>query len=78
MEKFSLLMKILLFVQILMSALKRQDVNVQNVSAQTSGVVTIANALAAFSTFMNMILASVNPHSLFMLPEHPCHLSHSK
>jgi hypothetical protein len=45
-------------VLILMSALKRQDVNVQNVSAQTSGVVMIANALAAFSTFMNMILAS--------------------
>jgi hypothetical protein len=45
-------------VLILMSVLKRQDVNVQNVSAQTSGVVMIANALAAFSTFMNMILAS--------------------
>jgi hypothetical protein len=71
-------MKILLFVQILMSALKRQDVNAQNVSAQTSGVVMIANALATFSTLVNMIPASVNPHSLFMLPEHPCHLSHSK
>jgi hypothetical protein len=46
-------------VLILMSALKRQDVNVQNVSAKTHGVVMIASAPVAFSIFTNMTFASV-------------------
>jgi len=53
-------MFVLLFVQMLMSAPKRQNVNVHNVSAKTHGVVMIAHAPVAFSTFMSMTHASVS------------------
>jgi hypothetical protein len=51
----------LLFVQMLMSAAKRQNANVHNVCAKTRGVVMIAHAPVAFSTFMSMTHASVSP-----------------
>ncbi len=54
-------MFVLLFVQMLMSAAKRQNVNVHNVYAKTRGVVMIAHAPVAFSTFMSMTHASVSP-----------------
>jgi uncharacterized membrane protein len=59
-------------VQILMSALKRQDVNVQNVSAKTHGVVMIASAPVAFSIFTNMTFASVSLIFPLILPECYC------
>jgi GTP cyclohydrolase III len=46
-------------VLMLMSAAKRQNANVHNVCAKTRGVVMIAHAPVAFSTFMSMTHASV-------------------